>query len=77
MIDENEYKTKDLPLTAYLLCFKHKIVRVEGTNPCFFIISPKPDEEVVNKFFTGKARVIAFDYSQKIKMVKGLMYNKG
>jgi hypothetical protein len=80
MTKENEYKTSDLALSAYLSLKRFAIIRIE-TNPIdakrkWFVFLGKNIEKEINKFTSRGAKVDPREYFNELKTIKQRLYNQ-
>lgn len=81
---ENEYRTSDMYVAAYLMYAKATFLRVEKerdrngkpTKRSFFVFEKTPGfEKLVAEYFNGKGHVSANDFAAKVRDVKTLTHS--
>lgn len=77
-IQIKEYHLSDFYLTAYLLCVGMELIGTEKepSGKVIFILKDIPKrQEIINKYFSNRARVSPLEYKSKIADLKTLLYN--
>ena len=77
---ENEYRTTDIYLSAYLIAGRHAgLVRVEpsGDRRKTFVLSPCPNLDIIQAFYSGNesSRVVAREVMEELRNLKGMILN--
>lgn len=75
MEEKPVYETDRLNFAAYLITSgKSKLTgcRPKGDGrTVIFQLSAKPDQDTINRFYSGDGLISAFQYEQTLKMLKG------
>jgi len=71
-IPDQTYSTEDLHLAAYLQCIGHKLVKLEDLPGWKkrFVLSPVPEPQMINAFYTGTAKVSALELCNCLRTLK-------
>jgi hypothetical protein len=77
-MDMNTYRTKDLPIAAFLYASGKRLFESETDNgKVWFIFNDKAScEEMVNSFYRKEASVNAKEFSDALRTLKSLIFNK-
>lgn len=78
---KNEYKTKDLYISASLYALNKKFIRVEtdeNSNIFWFIFDDAEScEEIANRFWQKKLKLDAKIFTDAIRTLKNMIFSRG
>ena len=77
-IDMDTYRTKDLPIAAFLYASNKRLFESHKDNgKVWFVFDDKSScEEMVNSYFRKEASVNAKEFADAIRTLKDLIFNK-
>ena len=79
-IDTNHYLTRDLPESAFLYTSGIKLIKTEivgnGRRICFVFEDRNKCEELVEKFMQKEGLVDAKTYSDSLRTLKDIVFNR-
>ena len=72
----NDLRIKDLYLASYLLAKGYNLKTVVRSSGICWFVFEKVDEQIINKFWSGKAMCGAKAYSDAIRTLKDRIFSE-